>query len=197
MNKSQKAKRKEEEICNCDYFLSANSKRAHEPSCEFVDYELGHPQAELTQCGACHAMKNNLNNVGICKRCEKEAKEEMEKDLQAEEQCKYWGHCKAKNNQDYFDHTHTNICICRSSPPPREERDWDTRIRLIVWAYQNGKSDCLENDIRSLLNSQLQEVREKVKELKYRETYASNSQYWNNTINTVLQVLDEMEGGGK
>ncbi len=102
------------------------------------------------------------------------------------------------------------------SPPPREERDLRKKVFRFAGVMQTMKDGKeLENyangfikDIEGLFHSQLQEVREKTEGLKMsideqaREVLKSIGEFplgyykniRNETLDSVLQALDEMEG---
>lgn len=97
-------------------------------------------------------------------------------------------------------------CKKECSPLPREERDWDSWTEEFDDKWVDEHAEIVKADpkqlkswIHDLLNSQLQEVRGKVD----KKMHTSNCRdvgctaTWNDTLQNLLQALDEMEGGGK
>ncbi len=163
------------EICNCDYYLSANSKRAHEPNCEFVDYELG--QAEAMEC---------ICRDGLCKSwgtCDRQCTFCNPNQPEAEERCHC--HCRDCGRNADIKHIFKNCPHC--SPLPREERDWEEKLNELGFNHPP-----LHKFIRNLLkNSSLRICEDKWCEQNNLEGYKHYQQ--NPKCMYFKQALDEME----
>lgn len=50
--------------CNCDYYLTDDNTKAHEPSCNFIEFNLGE-RIPLSECECMECMKDEY-----CQACE-------------------------------------------------------------------------------------------------------------------------------